>query len=96
VGPRGALQALVERAGASVHVLDQNVRQHDSGEGHALVQLRAGHVSRAVNWYARRDRVKIAPARDQALDATVDAWHADVRSGLNSAIYAWRRDNVRS
>jgi conjugative relaxase-like TrwC/TraI family protein len=94
VGPGGSLQALLARAGSAVHVLDQNIRQHDRGERLALTRLRAGDVQRAVAWYATHDRIQAAPTRDRALEATVDAWHADVRSGLNSAMYAWRRVNV--
>ena len=77
-----------------MHVLDENVRQHDPGERRALEHLRAGDVDRAVAWYARNQRITVASTRDDALNAMVNAWMADTRSGLNSGLYAWRRDNV--
>ena len=46
----GAMGALVERHGGIVHVLEQNVRQHDQAEREALGQLRAGDVTRAVEF----------------------------------------------
>ena len=94
VGPGGALAGLLDRAHHAVHVLDENVRQADPGERRALEQLRAGDVDRAVAWYARNERITVASTRDDALDAMVNAWLADTRSGLNSGLYAWRRDNV--
>ena len=77
-----------------MHVLDENVRQHNPGERRALEQLRAGDVEEAVAWYARNQRITVASTRDDALNAMVNAWMSDTRSGLNSGLYAWRRDNV--
>ena len=45
-------------------------------------------------WYARNQRITVASTRDDALNAMVNAWMADTCSGLNSGLYAWRRDNV--
>jgi conjugative relaxase-like TrwC/TraI family protein len=94
VGPGGAFAGLLNRAHHAVHVLDENVRQHDPGERRALEHLRAGDVERAVDWYARNQRITVASTRDNALNAMVDAWMGDVCSGLKSGLYAWRRDNV--
>ncbi len=77
-----------------MHVLDENVRQADRGERRALNRLRAGDVDQAVDWYAQHGRIATAPTRDEALDAMVDAWHADTRQGLDAGLYAWRRANV--
>ena len=45
-------------------------------------------------WYARNERITVASTRGDALNAMVNAWMADTCSGLNSGLYAWRRDNV--
>ena len=50
----GAMGALVERHGGIVHVLEQNVRQHNQAEREALAELRAGDVTRAVEFYLER------------------------------------------
>ena len=34
------------------------------------------------------------PERDEALQAAVDAWAADVAAGRETGLYAWRRANV--
>ena len=70
----GALGALVERHGGIVHVLDQNVRQHDEAEREALGELRAGDVNRAVEFYLGQDRVTTERTRDEALAKLVDQW----------------------
>ena len=90
VGPGGTFGGLLDRAHGAVHVLDENVRQHDPGERCALEDLRAGDVDRAVAWYTRNERITVASTRDDALNAMVDAWIADTCSGLNSGLYAWR------
>ena len=94
VGPGGTFAGLLDRAHHAVHVLDENVRQHNPGERRALEHLRAGDVDRAVAWYARNRRITVASTRDDALNAMVNAWMSDTCSGLNSGLYAWRRDNV--
>jgi hypothetical protein len=94
IGPGGAFAGLLDRAHHAVHVLDENVRQHHLGERRALEHLRAGDVDRAVDWYARNQRITVASTRDDALNAMVNAWMRDTCSGLNSGLYAWRRDNV--
>jgi ATP-dependent exoDNAse (exonuclease V) alpha subunit len=50
VGVGGALGALIERHGGAVHALEQNVRQQNHAEREALAHLRAGDVSRAVEF----------------------------------------------
>lgn len=94
VEPGGGLEALISRHGHAVHVLDENIRQHDPGERHALEQLRAGRVADAVGWYRDNDRIVTAPTRDGALDAALDAWEADQRAGHDTVLLAWRRRDV--
>jgi conjugative relaxase-like TrwC/TraI family protein len=94
VGPGGSLQALLDRHRPAVHVLRENVRQRDPAERKALAHLRAGDVAAAVTWYAEQGRIVTTPTRDEALDATVDAWASDVEQGVDAAMYAWRRANV--
>ncbi len=90
----GALGALVERHGGVVHVLDQNVRQHDEAERVALRELRAGDVNRAVEFYLNEHRVAIERTRDEALARLVDRWAADALRDTDAAMFAWRRANV--
>ncbi len=94
VGPGGGLEALVNRHGPAVHVLDENIRQRDPAERQALDDLRAGSVAAAVDWYRANDRLVTAPARDEALDAAVEAWFADVQAGREVVLMAWRRSDV--
>jgi conjugative relaxase-like TrwC/TraI family protein len=94
VGPGGGFEALVKRFGTAVHVLDENVRQHDPAERAALGQLRSGSVDDAVSWYAGHGRITVSADRDTALDATVAGWAADVAQGAEVAMYAWKRANV--
>jgi hypothetical protein len=94
VGPAGAFEGLVRRQPDVVHVLRENVRQHDVEERHILAHLRAGDVGAAVDWYADHDRLRIAPTRTQALAAVVDKWYGDVADGQDAAMFAWRRANV--
>jgi conjugative relaxase-like TrwC/TraI family protein len=94
VGPGGGFEALVARFGDAVHVLADNVRQHDPAERVALEELRSGEVEAAVSWYADTGRIAVSPDRDTALDAVVAGWAADVSQGAEAAMYAWRRANV--
>ncbi len=94
VGPGGTLESLIARYSHAVHVLDDNVRQEDPGERAALVELRAGNVKTAVDWYCQSNRVVTAPDRDGALDAMVAAWATDVGDGMEAVMMAWRRSNV--
>jgi len=94
VGPGGGLEALVNRHDSAVHVLDENVRQRDIGERRALEALRAGKVADAVAWYQRNNRLEVVPTRQDAVEAAVDAWHAEVRAGSESVLLAWRRVDV--
>jgi len=94
VGVGGALGALIERHGGAVHTLEHNVRQQNHAEREALAHLRAGDVSRAVEFYATSGAVVTAPGRDAALKEMVEAWSADVAAGKDTAMFAWRRANV--
>jgi conjugative relaxase-like TrwC/TraI family protein len=94
VGPGGGLEALVNRHGPAVHVLDENIRQRDPAERRALEELRTGSVAAAVDWYRANDRLVTAPTRDEALDAAVDAWFADICAGREAVLMAWRRADV--
>jgi hypothetical protein len=94
VGPAGAFEGLVRRQPDVVHVLRENVRQHDVEERHILAHLRAGDVGAAVDWYADHDRLHVAPTRTEALAAVVDNWYGDVAAGEDAAMFAWRRANV--
>jgi conjugative relaxase-like TrwC/TraI family protein len=94
VDPGGGLEALISRHGDAVHVLDENIRQRDPGERAALERLRSGKVADAVDWYRQHDRLITAAARDDALDAAVAAWEADLGAGHDTALLAWRRRDV--
>jgi conjugative relaxase-like TrwC/TraI family protein len=94
VGPGGALAALLKRRPDLVVELRTNVRQRDPAERKALAELRASSVPKAVAWYARNDRIRLAPNRLDTLVAMTDAWAADVDAGHASALLAWRRQDV--
>ncbi len=94
VGPGGALAALVKRHPDAVHYLCENRRQHDPGERQALESLRDGDVAEAVSWYTAQGHVHPVPTREDALQAAVDAWAADLAVGHQTGLYAWRRANV--
>jgi conjugative relaxase-like TrwC/TraI family protein len=90
----GGLEALISRHGPAVHVLHENIRQGDSGERIALEQLRHGKVANAVDWYRDHYRLRTAPTRNDALDAAVTAWEADLDAGHETVLLAWRRRDV--
>ena len=94
VGPGGALAALLRRRPDLVVNLDANVRQRDPDERHALAELRAGSVPKAVAWYARNDRIKVEADRLATIVSMVGSWSADVASGHDTALLAWRRQDV--
>ena len=94
VGPGGALQALTDRHPDAVHRLVDNRRQHDPEERRALAELRDGDVGAAVAWYQQRGRVHPISDRGDAVQATVDAWAADLSAGKHTSMHAWRRANV--
>jgi conjugative relaxase-like TrwC/TraI family protein len=94
VGPGGALQALVGRHPDAAHYLMDNRRQHDPEERAVLAELREGDVATAVSWYETQGRLHAIDARDDALQAAVDAWAADIDAGTQAALFAWRRANV--
>jgi conjugative relaxase-like TrwC/TraI family protein len=94
VGPGGGFEALMSRFSDAVHVLEENVRQHDPAERVALNALRSGDVEAAVSWYADTGRISVSPDRDAALDAVVAGWVTDVSNEFEASMYAWRRANV--
>jgi len=94
VGPGGALAALLERRPDIVVTLDANVRQRDPAERKALADLRDGSVSRAVAWYARNDRIGVQPTPLDTLVAMTAAWATDLAAGHDTALLAWRRQDV--
>jgi hypothetical protein len=94
IGPGGALHALLERQPELVTTLDENVRQRDPAERHALADLRNGSVPDAIAWYAEHDRIHVQPNRTDTLVAMADAWAADVDHGHRTALLAWRREDV--
>lgn len=94
VGPGGGLEALVRRFDGHVWQLTDNVRQTDLTEREALAQLRHGHVGRAVDWLAHRDRVVTAADGAETVGAVVDGWLADTAAGVDTVMLAWRRANV--
>ncbi|HLI54673.1 MAG TPA: AAA family ATPase, partial [Acidimicrobiales bacterium] len=94
VGPGGALEAITARHPDTVHALGDNLRQIDPAERAALDQLRAGSVDAAVGWYGRHGRIHPAATRARAVYDMVNAWAADVASGKESLLLAYRRDSV--
>jgi ATP-dependent exoDNAse (exonuclease V) alpha subunit len=90
----GGLEALINRHGSAVHVLDENIRQRDPAECLALEQLRAGSVPNALAWYSDHGRIVTAPTRDEVLDAAIDAWETDLWGGHEAVLVAWRRRDV--
>lgn len=90
----GGLEALVNRHGPAVHVLDENIRQRDREERAALEELRSGNVAAAVEWYRDHDRLRTAPTREESLNAAADAWEADLQAGHETVLLAWRRRDV--
>jgi conjugative relaxase-like TrwC/TraI family protein len=94
VGPGGALAALVRRHPETVHRLVENRRQRDPDERRTLAELRDGEVQKAVAWYHSHDRIHAAPEHQPALQEAVEAWAADVATGNETGLYAWRRANV--
>ncbi|WCO68719.1 MobF family relaxase [Iamia majanohamensis] len=94
IGPGGGLEALGLRHPEAVHVLDQNIRQRDTGERQALEHVRAGDVAEAVAWYRHAGRIAPSPTRADAITNAVAAWHADQAAGRESVLLAWRRASV--
>ena len=96
VGPGGALTALIARHPEHVWTLTDNLRQTTPAERAALAQLRDGNVAAAVGWYARAGRIHPVADRDQAVNAMVKAWAADIAAGHETLMLAYRRDNVEA
>lgn len=94
VGPGGALASLLERRPDLVVTLDDNVRQTDPAERHALAELRDGSVPDAVAWYATAERIHTEPKRLDTLIAMTRAWADDIDAGRDTALLAWRRADV--
>ncbi len=95
IGPGGAVASLLDRHPELLTTLDRNVRQRDPAERAALAELRHGSVERAVDWYLTRGRTSLSSNRTEALAGMVHAWAADVDAGHDTALLAWRRDDVR-
>lgn len=85
---------LLRQRAELVVTLDGNVRQRDPAERRALAELRAGSVPKAVAWYARNDRVQVQSSRVDTLVAMTDAWSTDLAAGHDTALLAWRRQDV--
>jgi conjugative relaxase-like TrwC/TraI family protein len=94
VGPGGALTALIARHPDLVVTLDENVRQTNSAERHALAELRHGDPAVAMEWYVANDRLHVTPDRIDTLAGMADAWASDILTGHHTALLAWRRDDV--
>jgi hypothetical protein len=94
IGPGGALAALMDRRPDLVITLEDNVRQHDLHERHALAQLRHGDVGQAIDWYASTGRITVAPKRTDTLVAMAQDWANDIDAGRDSVLLAWRRQDV--
>src|SRR3546814_16710289 len=47
-----------------------------------------------VEWYPRTSQTNIAATRTQALTAMVDQWATDITAGHDTALLAWRRQDV--
>jgi conjugative relaxase-like TrwC/TraI family protein len=95
IGPGGAVASLLDRHPEILTTLDHNVRQRDPAERAALAQLRHGDVNAAVDWYLARGRTTLSSNRTEALAGMVEAWAVDVDAGHDTALLAWRRDDVR-
>jgi conjugative relaxase-like TrwC/TraI family protein len=94
VGPGGALHAALERHPEVVTTLRANLRQRDPAERVALDHLRDGDLQTAIDFYATKQRIHIAPTRAETLAATVDTWAADTAAGHDTLMLAWRRASV--
>ena len=94
VGPGGGLRALADRFGGNVWELNENIRQPDISERHALAELRSGDVETAVAWFARNDRIVTATDRHELYGAVVDGWLADLDQGRDTVMLAWKRNTV--
>ena len=93
VGLGGAMGALVERHGGAVHVLSENVRQHDEAERQALVELRVGDVAgRCSSTSAGRVLSAPDPGRGAGQDGRGVVGRRG--AGKDTAMFAWRRANV--
>ena len=92
VGPGGGLEGIADRH--VVHVLDENVRQHDPREVGALVELRDGDARKAIGWYLDRGRVEIGPRRSAVLASCASGWAADIAAGRDTTMLAWKRASV--
>jgi len=94
VGPGGALTGLIARHPDLVVPLDENVRQTNPAERHALAELRHGNPTNALDWYSANKRLRIAPDRIETLAQMADAWASDTLAGHHTALLAWRRQDV--
>ena len=95
IGPAGAFEGLVRRQPDAVHLLRENVRQHDHDERRILAHLRAGDVAVAVDWYADHDRLRAAATRAERPHRPRRCLvRRTCPPGRDAAMFAWRRANV--
>jgi conjugative relaxase-like TrwC/TraI family protein len=94
VGPGGALRTIADTHPDVVVTLNANVRQANTSEREALAHLRAGDVERALDWYAANDRIVVNPRRVETLVEAAGAWAQDIANGHDTALLAWRREDV--
>ena len=81
VGPGGGLGALRRRQLGGCGSSPTTSARPTRANKQALVELRAGRVDRAVDWYAAAGRVVQTDSREDAIVAMVDAWAADITAG---------------
>ena len=88
----GAFGALARRLPAVELV--ENRRQVSVWERHALAELRAGDVGRAVDAWVERGRLHLCADGPAARTAIVTAWAEARRAGTPAVIYAQHRADV--
>ena len=74
--------------------LDENLRQRDPAERHALEHVRTGSIEAAVDWYATNGRIHTTRDRIGTLVDAVLAADADRAAGHDTLLLAWRRRDV--
>jgi conjugative relaxase-like TrwC/TraI family protein len=94
IGPGGALAALMERRPDLVVHLEDNVRQRNLSERKALADLRDGDPGRAIAWYAQQGRIEVRTTRTNTLVIAAQDWASDIVRGNDTALLAWRRQDV--
>lgn len=87
VGAGGGF-AYAAKHSATVTELDQNRRQKQPWEQHALRQLRNGSVPDAIKTYQDQGRVLVAPDSAAMIETAVSAWFDARSSGLDLVLQA--------